>query len=178
MTRFLAAAALALALSVAAVSPSAAQTDDDFVPGWGMMGGGCMMMGMMGPGMRQGMMGRGMMGRGMMGGPDRMGAMVEGRLAYLKGALGITEAQTEAWNGYAEAVKARVEVMQSMRQSMWETMREGGALQRMDARIAAMEAMVEAMKAVKPATDQLYQALTDEQKKAADELIGMDCGAM
>ena len=38
--------------------------------------------------------------------------------------------------------------------------------------------MVESMKAVKPATDKLYTALTAEQKKVADQLIGVDCGAM
>jgi hypothetical protein len=53
----------------------------------------------------------------MMGGRQaRMGAMADGRLAYLKGELNITEAQSEAWNGYADAVKARVDVMQDMRQ--------------------------------------------------------------
>jgi hypothetical protein len=41
-----------------------------------------------------------------------------------------------------------------------------------------MEAMVETMKAVKPATEKLYAVLSDEQKKIADELIGTDCGAM
>ena len=174
MTRFLGTAALALALTAASLNPSAAQTSDDPGMPWaGMMGGGCMMMGMMGQRGPQGMM-----GQGMMWGPGRMGAAVDGRLAYLKGALEITEAQNEAWSAYVEAVKARIDGMQSMHTSMWETMRQGGALQRMDARIAAMEAMVETMKSVKPATEKLYQALSEQQKKVADELIGMDCGAM
>jgi LTXXQ motif family protein len=47
-----------------------------------------------------------------------------------------------------------------------------------DARTKSMEAMVEAMKAIKPATVKLYAALTAEQKKIADQLIGIDCGAM
>jgi hypothetical protein len=41
-----------------------------------------------------------------------------------------------------------------------------------------MEAMVESMKATNPAMEKLYAVLTDEQKKVADQLIGMDCGAM
>ena len=61
-----------------------------------MMGPGNM--GMMGPGM-QGIMGPGMM--------MDFGPMIEGRLAYTKAELGITDAQTAAWDGYVAAVKAR-----------------------------------------------------------------------
>jgi hypothetical protein len=161
--------ALAAALSAAALSPSIAQ-NDQAGPMMGMMGGGCPMMGMMG---------RGMMGQGTMWGHQAgMGAMVDGRLAYLKSELKITDAQIEAWNGYAEAVKGRVSVMQGMRESMMNAMQKGGAIERMDVRINGMEAMLEAMKTVKPATVKLYSALTAEQKKVADQLIGVDCGAM
>jgi ASC-1-like (ASCH) protein len=59
-----------------------------------------------------------------------------------------------------------------------EAMQKGSAIERIDARIKSMEAMVETMKAVKPATEKLYAVLSDEQKKIADELIGTDCGAM
>lgn len=69
-----------------------------------MMGGSCMM--------SQGMMGKGMMGKGMMGGGQSgMDAMIDARLANLKGKLKITDAQTDAWSGYAEAVKGQVDVM-------------------------------------------------------------------
>ena len=174
MTTFLKAAALAMTLSLAALVPAAAQGGDDDGPMMGMMGGDCPMMGMMGRGMGRGMgMGQGM---GMMG--HRMGAMAEGRLAYLKSALKITEAQNEAWNGYAEAVMARVKLMQEMRKSMMEAMDDGSAIERMDARINGMTAMLDALKALKPATEKLYAVLTPEQKDVADDLIGRDCGGM
>ena len=170
MDKFLRTAAVVLALGAGALSPASAQTGDQPGPMMGMMGGGCSMMGMMG---------QGMMGQGMMGGRQaKMGAMADGRLAYLKGELDITSAQTEVWNGYAEAVKSRVATMQGMRQGMMDTMQTGSATARMDARIKGMEAMVESMKAVKPATGKLYGVLTGEQKKIADQLIGNDCGAM
>ena len=137
------------------------------------------MMGMMhGRGMGQGMMRGGRMGEGMMGGHPRMGAMAEGRLAYLKSELNIKDAQQAAWKEYSDAVTDRVGVMQSVRQTMMEAMRTGNANERMDARITGMEAMVAAMKVVKPATEKLYAVLSDEQKKIADQLIGMGCGAM
>jgi uncharacterized small protein (DUF1192 family) len=136
----------------------------------GMMGGGCSMMGMMG----QNKMGHGMM----QGHHAGMSSVVEGRLAYLKSELGITEAQAAAWSAYADAARARVGGMQSMHTDMMASMEKGGAIERMDTRIKGMEAMLEAMRAIKPATEALYATLTPEQKAIADDLIGNDCGAM
>ena len=174
MTKLLGTIALTAALTASMLSPALSQ---GFGYGGMMMGGGCPTIGMMG----QGMMNWNFGGRGpgmMSGGQPRLGALVGGRLAYLKAGLGITEAQTAAWDGYAQAVEARIEGMQAIHTSMWETLQQGTALERMDVRIAGMESMVDAMKALKPATEALYAALSDEQKKLADELIGLDCGAM
>ncbi len=149
--------------------------------GMGMMGGCPMMggnMGMMGPGM-QGMMGPNMMGQGM--GPGMMmgkGPMMEGRLAYLKADLGITDAQAAAWDGYVSAVKARGDAMQSMHATMMQTMQSGTALERMNAHTTAMQSMMDSMNALKPATEALYKTLSDDQKKKADMLLGMGCCMM
>jgi hypothetical protein len=129
---------------------------------------------MMGHGMMgQGMMGQGMMGQGMMSGP-----MLEGRLAYIKADLAITDAQSAAWNTYASAVKARASSMQGMHDTMMQAMQSGTPTARMDAHIKAMEAMTEALKALKPATEALYAVLTPEQKQKADQLLGMGCMMM
>ena len=99
-----------------------------------------------------GMMGHGMMGQGAMWGHrDDMSAVVDGGLAYLKDELRITD----AWNAYADAAKGRATVMEGMRANMMETMQNGGAVERMDVRIAGMEAMLDSMKAVKPAIEKL-----------------------
>ncbi len=175
MKRLFATAALALAISATTAAPSFAQASPSAGGMMGMAGGRCPMMGMMG----QGMMGRGMMGPGKM--PDsavQMGAMADSRLAHLKAELKITDAQADVWKAYGDAIKARATVMQGMRSSMMDAMDKGGAIDRMDARIKSMEAMVDSMKAVKPATEKLYAALTADQKKVADQLIGIDCGAM
>lgn len=169
MKKLIAATAFAVALGASALVPASAQMGGGGGPMMGMMGGGCHMMGMMGRGMR---------GGGMLGNPARMDAMVAGRLAYLKAELGITDAQSQAWSGYVDAVNSRVETMKGMRQSMMAAMQSGNAVDRMEARTNAMEAMVEAMKAVNPAIKALYEVLTDDQKEIADQLIGMDCGAM
>jgi hypothetical protein len=149
--------------------------------GMGMMGGCPTMggtMGMMGPGM-QGMMGRGMMGQGM--GPGMMmgtGSMMEGRLAYLKAELGISDAQAAAWDGYVSAVKARGDAMQSMHATMMQAMQGGTAIDRMNAHTTAMQSMMDSMDALKPATESLYKVLNDDQKKKADVLLGMGCCMM
>ena len=134
----------------------------------GMMGGG--MQGMMG-----GMMGQGMMGPGMMMG---FGPAMEGQLAYLKAELAITDAQTDAWDGYVKAVKARATTMQGMHKDMMQAMHSGTALDRMEAHTQAMQSMLDSMKAIKPATEALYKVLTDEQKKKADLLLGNGCCMM
>src|SRR5690606_343049 len=145
-----------------------------------MMGGDCTTVGMMGGGMMWGQdrgPGFGMRGQGPRG--DRMpmmGALMEGRLAYLKAELGITEAQAEAWDAYEEALKARVESMQGMHESMLSTLQEGTAIERLQARIGNMEAMLEVMKSLQEPTEALYEVLTDEQQPLADQLIG--CGGM
>jgi len=138
---------------------------------------GPMGMGMMGPG-NMGMMGtemQGMMGPGM---TTDFGPMMEGRLAYVKAELGITDAQSVAWDGYVTAVKARASTMQGMHTAMIEAMQAGSAIERLDARTKAMESMVESLKALRPVTEALYKVLSDDQKKKADLLLGMGCCMM
>lgn len=168
-------AALALAIGAASISAAFAQTGASAGSMMGMAGGGCPMMGMMG----ERLMGLGMMRHGKVQDDDmQMGAMADSRLAHLKTKLKIVDAQAAVWTAYADAIKARVNIMQGARTSMMEAMDKGSAIERMDIRIKGMEAMVESMKGVKPATEKLYAALTAEQKIVADQLIGTDCGAM
>ena len=183
---------LALAALISLFSMSAigvaqqSDTDQSQQPGTGMMGPGMMGYGGMGPGMMGYGMGPGMMGRngmmtpGMMG-PGMMmgyGPAMEGQLAYVKAELGITDAQKDAWDAYANSIKSRATTMQSMHTAMVQAMQTGSALERMEARTNAMQTMVESMKTIKPTTEALYKVLTDEQKKKADLLLGNGCCMM
>ena len=76
------------------------------------------------------------------------------------------------------AVKARASNMQGMHTAMMQAMQSGTALERLDERTKAMENMVESLKALRPATEALYGALSDDQKKKADQLLGMGCCMM
>lgn len=170
--------AAAVLLAMAATSPGAQaqQQGQEHMPmkGAGMRG----MMGqqMMGPGMMGGggMMCPGMMGAGSMMGHGKMmnyGPMIEGHLAYIKAELAITDAETSAWTGYANAVKGRAAAMQDAHKAMMDAMTAGSALERLDARTRALQMLLDSMKALRPATEALYNTLNDEQKKKADPLL-------
>lgn len=137
----------------------------------------------MGRGMHMGdMTGGPMMGhtpeRGMHHGMMMHGPAIEGRLAYLKAELSITEAQTPAWNGYVTAAKARLSTMQGTHQVMMQAWQSGTAVARLDAHTKSMESVVESLKALRPATEALYAVLSADQKLKADQLLGMGCCMM
>jgi hypothetical protein len=149
------------------VAPVLAQTNEPG-DGGGMMGHG-----------GQGMMGGGMMGRGVgsgMMGQKNLKAMVEGRLAYVKTALEITDAEATVWKAYEDAARANVQGMQAAHQAMMTLMQSGTAIDRMQAHITMMQSRLDALKALQPATEALYKALTPEQQKQADMLLGMGGG--
>ena len=127
-------------------------------------------------------MGRGMMG--MMGDCPMMGMMMgadpstfaEGRIAFLRAELVITDAQKAVWEPYAAALKKNLQGMQAMRQTMMKVMEAKTPVERLDAHIAAMDGRLSALKEVKPALAALYAALSAEQKKIADQILtGMGC---
>ena len=127
-------------------------------------------------GMRGGMMGM-MRGGGMMGMMESCGAAYsEGRIAFLKAELAITDQQKGVWEAYAAAIKKNLEGMQGMRATMMKDMQAKSPVERLDAHVAAMESRLAALKELKPALGNLYSALSEDQKKKADELLtGMGC---
>ncbi len=153
----------------------AQQMHDQMMPGMmrspGMMGGG--MMGGGGPMNGMMMQGREAMGMGdcpMMGGD--VGTHAAGRVAFLKAELAITDQQKDAWDAYAAALKKALEGMQNMHATMMTMMQAKSPVERLDARIAAMDSRLTALKELKPPLANLYAVLSDDQKKKADELMG------
>ena len=104
----------------------------------GMMGGGCPMMGMM-------------MGRN---GPAS--AFAEGRIAFIKAELAITDAQNSVWDAYATALHKNFESMQTMHKTMMSASSPATPVERLDFHISAMELRLQALKEVKPALSALY----------------------
>ena len=120
-----------------------------------------------------------MMGMGMQPGAEH----VEGRLAFIKAELKITDVQAPQWNAFAEAVRRNAGAMAEMRKSM---MGAQGALATLPERLAREDklatAHLAALKKTEEAVTQLYGVLTDDQKKVADTIVvgpmGMPMGMM
>lgn len=156
----------------------------------GMMGGGGMSsQGMMGGG-RMNMMGgktpmmdmmqmMGMMGQSG-GGMDGIATIdhVEGRIAFLRTELKITDAQANAWNALADALRANAKSLGEVRASMMP--QAGAAPQTLVDRLTLQEkwlaARLEGTRAIKSALANLVGTFSEEQKKTADEILAPHMG--
>ena len=107
------------------------------------------------------------------GGMPMMGMMtghIEGRLAFLKTELKITDVQESKWNVFADAVRANAKAMRGMREGMMQA--RGGALPvRLERIEKAMTLCQESLRTIKAAVEPLYASFSDEQKRAADQLM-------
>ena len=121
----------------------------------GLMNGNCPMMG------------------GMIRGED-MPSFAEGRIAFLKAELAITDAQKDLWDAYAGALRVNLQSMHDMRTSMKTPMSDMTPVERLEMHLTAMGGRVKALQAIKPALAALYTALAPDQKKRADELLTFD----
>lgn len=155
------AAASALALGSAAAVVAAGTQGVNPYPG--MMGGPGRMTGM-GPGMMG--MGPGMMG--MMGSISDTTAW----LAQIKNEIGITAAQEDAWKAYAQAVTNQSALMNAHRQTMW----SGNMPPPADQRASMHQQGWQTMQQTRQATEDLYQALTPDQRAKADNLLPFQPG--
>jgi len=102
------------------------------------------------------------------------GRHIEGRLAYLRTELKITEAQAPLWDKVAATLRDRA----AKRDAAIAAFRQARSadtppdlLARMDGRIRSDEARIGSDRAVLAAFRPLYAALSDEQKKTAEELF-------
>jgi hypothetical protein len=153
----------------------------------GMMGGGGPMMGRGEPrGMMMGAAGSGgmmqMMGAGMMGerGMPMMGMMtdhIEGRLAFLKTELKITDAQMPTWEAFADVVRANATAMRGMHETMMES-RQEPLPARIEQHEKLLSAHLEVLRKIKTALEPLYASFNDEQKRNADQLMMSPMGMM
>jgi hypothetical protein len=137
---------------------------------------GMPMMNMMGQG-GMGMMGQGAMPMaGGMAGPNMpmadMGAHLEGRIAFLRAELGITETQATQWDAFAQALRdgaAKLKHAQAI--PMQPATGSIDFLQRVTLQEQWLGARLEGIRAVKLAFTELQAVLSDDQKKIAEELL-------
>ena len=146
--------------------------------------GGMPMMNMM-SGMMSNMPMMSMMGMNRMMGSG-MGGMatidrVEGRIAFLRTELKITETQTSAWNAFADALRTNAKKLGEVRSAM---MPQPGAGQqqapamaeRLDLQERWLVARLEGTRAIRSAFTKVFAALSDDQKSSANELMAPHMG--
>ena len=110
------------------------------------------------------------MGPGFRGGAD-FAAAADARLADLKSALKITDAQQSAWDTYAAKVKEQAATMATMRTQMFASAQASPA-DRLTQHTELMKQRLASLDAVSAAFKNLYSTLSTEQKAIADRSFG------
>lgn len=103
---------------------------------------------------------------------------VEGRIAFLKTELQITDTQLPQWNAYADVLRTNATKMSGMRWMAMQSDTQMSAVDRGNLEMGMLMARLEVTKAESAAATALYAILTDAQKKAADELLTPVMGGM
>jgi LTXXQ motif family protein len=110
--------------------------------------------------------------------PRERPSRIEGRIAFLKAELKITDAQTAQWNAVADAMRKNDAAKRDLRRQM-HGQRQQGAANAVDAlarREQVAETRAEGARQFLAAFRPLYAGLSDEQKRTADELLGRHGG--
>ena len=117
----------------------------------------------------------GMMGRG----TDGMATIdrVEGRIAFLRAELKITDAQADAWNGFADALRTNARKLAEVRAAKPGDGQPASTLTaRLDQQEQWLGARLDGTRAMKSAFAKLNEALSDDQKKTANDLLAPHMG--
>jgi len=97
---------------------------------------------------------------------------VEGRIAYLRAELKITDAQAPQWDAVASAMRRGAEAERALRDEMHaQDGKPMTAVERLARRDKANAIHTENAKAFTAAFTALYARMGDDQKKAADQLL-------
>jgi len=119
---------------------------------------------------------------------------VEGRIAYLRAELKITDAQAGTWDAFAAALRANAKGLAAVREPMMGQMEMGKPgmaagetkaqmpmpvqtlAQRLDAQERWQTARLDGTRAITTAFTKLNEVLSPDQKKAVDELLPPNVG--
>ena len=150
-----------------AAPPAAAAPQSPSMPGMPMAGmpGGAGNMPMMG--MMQ-----------MMTGQNGMVGHVEGRIAFLKAELKITDAQQPLWNEVADVIRANAKGMADTPHGMAMMAGPGTLPDKLAGHEKMMATHLDGLRKLRGAIEPLYAALSADQKKTADGLMIGPMGIM
>jgi hypothetical protein len=103
---------------------------------------------------------------------------IEGRIAYMKAELAITDAELPKWNAFADVLRANAKVMREGAAKMMQAGMPMTVPARADAMVQMMTMHLEGMKSMASAGKALYAVMNDAQKKMADEMMSSPMGRM
>ncbi len=107
-----------------------------------------------------------------------MGERTEGRLAFIKAELAITDTQLPAWNAYADAVRAEAKRRTGGMPMGHAAVPAATWIDRLTRQEQDLEQRLESVRRLKGVSATLYAALSATQKKTADDLLGGPMGRM
>lgn len=103
---------------------------------------------------------------------DWMLGRVEGRLAFMKAELKITDAQAGPWNAFADSVRTAAKLHNHRMQGMFSGDDQSKPLpDRIEQNEQFMSARLDQIKLIKASLKSLYAVLTDEQKQEANDMM-------
>jgi hypothetical protein len=112
------------------------------------------------------------------GGMSMMAKHIEGRLAFLKTELKITDAQLPLWNAFAQVMRDDASTIQAMPHPMMEMNKAVTLPDKLAERETMLAARLDAVRKLKAVADPLYAALNADQKKTADDIMLSPMGMM
>jgi gamma-glutamyl phosphate reductase len=105
---------------------------------------------------------------------------VEGRIAFLRTELKITETQTAAWNDFADALRSNAKKLGEIRASIKAQPDSSGQAPTLADRLELQErwltARLDGARAIRSTFTTLYGVLSDEQKKTGNEILAPHMG--
>jgi hypothetical protein len=96
---------------------------------------------------------------------------VEARIKQLHDALHITDAQAAQWNAVAQIMRDNANAMDKLLKDRAATIQTASAVDDLNSYRTLADAHAEGLHKFVPAFETLYASLSDDQKKAADELF-------
>jgi hypothetical protein len=112
-------------------------------------------------------------------GPDGMLDRVEGRLAFIKTELKITDAQAPAWDQLAQSIRAAAKNHNERMKAAFSREEKAKTLpERLEVQEQFIGARLDEIRQIKGSVTNLYAVLSEAQKKEADDIVLPMAGMM
>lgn len=105
-----------------------------------------------------------------------MAGRQEGRVAFVRAELPVTAAQSRAWDTIAITLRNNAHLLEGAGMTMGADSPEPQLLEQLDSQVKVLTARIEEIRAMKAQLTALYDILTPDQRKRADEFLARHTG--